>query len=100
MPPMFRAFGSATAALATLTLAACVSSTAAPERTAAPTPDSITPAAIEAHMRFLASDLLEGREAGTRRSEERRVGKECGSRRTQEEERERQRQTPREPREK
>ena len=27
---------------------------------------SITPEAIEAHMRFLASDLLEGREAGTR----------------------------------
>jgi hypothetical protein len=28
--------------------------------------ESITPAAIEAHMRFLASDLMEGREAGTR----------------------------------
>lgn len=28
--------------------------------------DVITPAAIEAHMRFLASDLMEGREAGTR----------------------------------
>jgi len=66
MPPMSRAFASAAAALATLTLAACVSSTAAPEPTAAQTPDSITPAAIEAHMRFLASDLLEGREAGTR----------------------------------
>ena len=66
MPPMSRDFASAAAALATLTLAGCVSSTAAPERTAAQTADSITPAAIEAHMRFLASDLLEGREAGTR----------------------------------
>src|SRR5687768_6238210 len=27
---------------------------------------TIRPAAIEAHMRYLASDLLEGREAGTR----------------------------------
>ena len=61
---MSRAFAPAAAALATLTLAACVSSTAAPNATE--TAGSISPAAIEAHMRFLASDLLEGREAGTR----------------------------------
>ncbi len=30
------------------------------------TPDDISPAAIKAHMTFLADDLLEGREAGTR----------------------------------
>src|ERR1043166_954528 len=42
--------------------------------------------AVKAHVRFLSSDLLEGRGPGTRgadlamRSEERRVGKECRSR--------------------
>ncbi len=67
MPPMSRAFASSVGvALAALTLASCGSSTAAPEPPAPRTADSITPAAIEAHMRFLASDLLEGREAGTR----------------------------------
>lgn len=37
----------------------------APLEPSAP-PTAIAPAAVEAHLRFLASDLLEGREAGTR----------------------------------
>jgi hypothetical protein len=45
-----------------LTACAGGGSTRATESTAA----VIRPAAIEAHMRYLASDLLEGREAGTR----------------------------------
>ncbi|MGE3840450.1 MAG: M28 family metallopeptidase [Vicinamibacterales bacterium] len=53
------------AVLLSLLVAGCTPSAAPPDQAAGPV--SIIPAsAIEAHMRFLASDLLEGREAGTR----------------------------------
>jgi Zn-dependent M28 family amino/carboxypeptidase len=42
------------------------SRTPATEAASAPPSDPITASAVEAHIRFLASDLLEGREAGTR----------------------------------
>jgi Zn-dependent M28 family amino/carboxypeptidase len=52
----------------TLLAGACGSNGAAPQASssAGSTSPVIAPAAIEAHMRFLASDLMEGREAGTR----------------------------------
>ncbi|AZU03543.1 peptidase M28 [Glycocaulis alkaliphilus] len=57
----------AAAASAALLLSACATTGAAPasQREAA-AGDIITPAAIEAHIRFLADDLLEGRDTGTR----------------------------------
>jgi hypothetical protein len=48
-----------------LGLVACGGNVSAPERAPAAGP-AIAPEAVEAHLRFLASDLLEGREAGTR----------------------------------
>lgn len=66
MPPMGRLPRLIVAPLVALTLSACGTSTATPEPASSPAGDAIAAAAIEAHMRFLASDLLEGREAGTR----------------------------------
>lgn len=55
---------------AALVCSLAVISQACGSRATVPTPAAATPVieprAIEAHMRFLASDLLEGREAGTR----------------------------------
>lgn len=58
----------AAAMMAALTaLTACQTQSAAPDSASAqPAGPDISANAIEAHIRFLASDLLEGREAGTR----------------------------------
>ncbi|MFN7177732.1 MAG: M28 family metallopeptidase, partial [Thermaurantiacus sp.] len=57
----------AAAASAAFILSACATTSAAPEpQTRAAASDIITADAIEAHIRFLADDLLEGRDTGER----------------------------------
>ena len=65
---MFRHYLAA-AASAAIILSACATMgapSAAPQAAAADPASVITPAAIEAHIRFLADDLLEGRDTGER----------------------------------
>jgi hypothetical protein len=52
-------------AVTTLGIASC-DTVSAPPADSVPAQTSTVPSAIEAHIRFLASDVLEGREAGTR----------------------------------
>src|SRR5688572_29024167 len=52
-------------AVTTLGIASC-DTVSAPPADSIPAQTSTVPSAIEAHIRFLASDVLEGREAGTR----------------------------------
>lgn len=54
-----------TAAVSVLALSACATVAAETDATAAPAP-TVSAEAIEAHIRFLADDAMEGREAGTR----------------------------------